>query len=82
MILLEQRHILAALKNRREAKKLTQADIGATIGLSREAVSNLERRATGPSLNVYLDYCQAMGADPIAILIEARNLARKEDTHG
>ena len=58
----EDREMRAALVAVREAKKLTQAEIAARMGVSPQAVSKLERYDADPKLSTLRRYANAIGA--------------------
>jgi transcriptional regulator with XRE-family HTH domain len=68
----------AKLKTIREAARLTQQDLAEKIDRSVEAVSNLERGASEPSLETLGRLAKALNT-PIIELIEPYNTSRKID---
>jgi len=59
------------LRRARIRAKLTQQQLAAKAGLSRHYISLIESGSSEPSLSVFVRLCQAMGADPAAVLRRA-----------
>lgn len=58
----EDRRMRAELIRLREAAHLTQAEIGALIGVSQQAINKLERYDADPKLSTLRRYANAVGA--------------------
>jgi y4mF family transcriptional regulator len=57
------REVGAAVRARRTAKGWTQEDLAAQVGVSRDWVSDLERGASNPRLNLLLRCLSILGLD-------------------
>ena len=63
MALQTAREIGAAVRARRRAKGWTQEDLAIQVGVSRDWVSDLERGASNPRLNLLLRCLSILGLD-------------------
>ncbi len=61
-----------ALRARRFAQSLTQAELAETVGISLEAYSRLERAQALPSFPTLMRVCEVLGTTPNALLLDAR----------
>lgn len=55
------RKIVERLRQEREARKLTQADVGTAIGLTRQAIAATEGGRTAPNLDTLGRWADAVG---------------------
>ena len=73
----EHRTLLSLVREGRESRGMTQADVAEKIGLTQARVSDLERGGRRMDVLEYLDYCAAIGLDPIATLRRVVETAKK-----
>jgi len=60
--------VAAGLRVARRAKGMTQEDLAAKVGCSVETISNSERGATLPSLELFLDLADVLDFNWVAML--------------
>ena len=59
------------LRDTREARGLTQGDLGERVGCSKSHISQMESGSAGLSFRRYLAVCRALEADPAYIFAKA-----------
>lgn len=64
----EYRMLVDALKDARLKAGLTQADLGAALGVAQTFVSKVERGERRVDVVEFVDICRALGADPLKVM--------------
>ena len=62
------------LRNIRESRRMTQEDVAAKAGISREYLSKIENDHSSPTVETFLSICKALGvpASKIIARLETR----------
>lgn len=69
-------NLSAAIKYRREAAGLTQEELGASIGVGRSRVCQLETDGYLPSIRTVLAIAHALGVTASRLIKDAERLAK------
>lgn len=72
------REIGRALRQRREAAKLTQGDVANRVNLSRTSVTNIEQGRQHVTLHVLYALANAVGAKPTDLLPDSSVLLQRD----
>ena len=59
---------MAQFVDMRKNRKLTQDDIAKSVGVSRQAISKLEKGRASPTIDTLIGYAAAMGVDFVTSL--------------
>ena len=69
-----------ALRKLRLKAGLTQEEVGAAAGVSREYVSMLETGKNSPTIEVFIRLCHAVGVYPADVITQLDHTARSKPT--
>lgn len=64
----EHRRLAQTLRELRQRAGLTQADMAPLLGRAQNRVSDLERGGRRIDVVEFIDYCEALGVSPLAVM--------------
>lgn len=67
-VVLKRQELMAQFVDMRKNRKLTQDDIAKSVGVSRQAISKLEKGRASPTIDTLIGYAAAMGVDFVTSL--------------
>ncbi|MFC5490017.1 helix-turn-helix transcriptional regulator [Dokdonella soli] len=73
----EHRLLSELLRELREQAGLTQADLSPLLGRPQNRISDFERGGRRVDVIEFLDFCEAVGADPLEVLRRLRQRLRQ-----
>ncbi|KQN57821.1 helix-turn-helix domain-containing protein [Erwinia sp. E602] len=62
-VVLKRQELMAQFVDMRKNRNLTQNDIAKSVGVSRQAISKLEKGRASPTIDTLIGYAAAMGVD-------------------
>jgi transcriptional regulator with XRE-family HTH domain len=69
-----------AVRQLRQERGMTQAELAVRLGLGRTSITNLEKGQQSPPLSMLPDIANALGVDPVQLVMKAMPGKHSSDT--